>query len=143
MRRHLAWPATLILCLAISGCSSLEKPPMPVVTSVSGAIPTFLGTYGWRTGGHGVQSDAPVPDEFVAGNAAPSVPAGSRLSIDYGCAPDELFAYQWVDHQPTRVELHDSTLQLPREPGVYVYSLESTWANGHASHVIKIATESN
>ena len=141
MRRHGSWLIVLALCLTVSGCTSLEKPPMPVVTSVSGTIPTFLGTYGWRTGSGGVQSDAPAPDEFVAANAAPSVPAGSTLSVDYGCKPDGLFAYQWADHRPTRIELRGGTLQLPRESGVYVYSLESTWRNGHASHVIKIAIE--
>jgi hypothetical protein len=121
MRRHGSWLVVLVLCLAVSGCASQETPPMPVVTSASGTIPALLGTYGWRTGEHGVQSDAPVPDEFVAGNAAPLVPAGSSLTIDYGCEPDDLSAYQWVDHEPVRVELHNGALQLPRESGVYVY----------------------
>ena len=31
-------------------------------------------------------------------------------------------------------------LTLPADPGTYVYSLESTWREGHASHVVKIAT---
>lgn len=141
MRRYASWVLLLVLCLAVSGCTASEQPPMPVVTSVSGTIPTLLGTYGWRTPGHGVESDAPVPDEFVAANPAPSVPAGSGLSIDYGCEPDDLFAYQWRGHEPTRVEIRNGTLQLPQEPGVYVYSLESTWQDGHASHVIKIAIE--
>jgi len=141
MRRVLA-VLLVAICLAVAGCTALDKPPSPRVTAAGVTIPAQLGTYGWSRPGHGIQSDAPVPDEFVAMNAAPSVPAGSSVSIDYGCQPDDLFAYEWTDHEPTRVEIRSGTLQLPQESGVYVYSLESTWQEGHASHVIKIAVES-
>lgn len=127
------------MCGAVAGCTALDKPLLPTVATLSDAVPVRLGTYGWTSPGFSIQSDAPVPDEFVTDVAAVTAPCGSTISIDYGRRPRDLFAYLWTDHEPTRVEIRDGTFTLPADPGTYVYSLESTWREGHASHVIKVS----
>lgn len=129
----------VMVVLAASGCTVLEKPPTPLVTAGDITVPALLGTYGWSAPGHAVQSDAPVPDEFVASANPVSLPSCSVLKVDYARRPQELFAYRWVDHEPIRIEIARGVFSLPQEPGTYVYSLESTWREGHASHVIKVA----
>ncbi|MHB8071646.1 MAG: hypothetical protein ACYDHF_06850 [Candidatus Cryosericum sp.] len=138
MRRRLL-VLLAVVCVAAAGCTALDKPLAPRVTVVGVTVPALLGTYGWSAPGHAIQSDAPVPDEFVAAVIAVPVPAGSILSVDYGRRPQDLFAYRWVNHEPTRIDMPNGTFQTPMEPGTYVYSLESTWREGHASHAIKIA----
>lgn len=137
--RRLFCALPVVMCLTICGCVALEKTPFPDITAANVSIPTRLGTYGWSTRGHGIQSDAPVPDEFVSDAVPVSVPPGSTLSIHYEHTPRDLFACLWLQHKPTRVAITKGILQLPTAPGVYVYSLEATWKEGHASHVIKVA----
>ncbi|MFA4932457.1 MAG: hypothetical protein WC625_06100 [Caldisericia bacterium] len=138
--RRLALILIVTMCCVAAGCATLSEPVTPVVTATSGPVPVRLGTYGWLAPGHGVQSDAPVPDEFVADVLAVTAPCGSTVSVDYGRRTQDLFAYLWNDHKPIRVEIRGGMLTLPADPGTYVYSLESTWREGHASHVVKIAT---
>ncbi|HWQ21889.1 MAG TPA: hypothetical protein VN478_04090 [Clostridia bacterium] len=128
----------IVACSMFAGCAALQEPIMPTVTVASRNVPVRLGTYGWRSPGQGIQSDAPVPDEFVVDVQAVSAPCGSSVSVDYGRRPGDLFAYVWNDHEPTRVEIQGGTFTLPLDPGTYIYSLESTWREGHASHVIKL-----
>jgi len=130
----------VVMCCVAAGCTSLSEPVTPIVTTTSGPVSVRLGTYGWQSPGHGIQSDAPVPDEFVTDVPAVTAPCGSTVSVDYGLQPRDLFAYLWNDHEPTRVEVRGGMFTLPADPGTYVYSLESTWREGHASHVVKIAT---
>jgi hypothetical protein len=138
--RRVALILSIAMCCMAAGCVALREPVTPVVATTSGPVPVRLGTYGWSSPGHAVQSDAPVPDEFVAHVPAVTAPCGSTVSIDYGRRPRDLFAYLWNDHEPTRVEIRGGMLLLPTHPGTYVYSLESTWREGHASHVIKVRT---
>jgi len=137
--RHLFWVLPVAICLVICGCAVSETPPTPLVTTDAGvSVPVRLGTYGWTTRSHGIQSDAPVPDEFAATMAPVSVPPGSALTVHYGYEPCELYACLWHDHKPTRVETTGGSLQVPEASGTYVYSLEATWREGHASHVLSV-----
>lgn len=138
--RRLVLTLTVAMCCMFAGCATLSEPVTPVVATISGSVPVRLGTYGWRSPGQGIQSDAPVPDEFVTDVTAVTAPCGSTVSVDYGRRPRDLFAYLWNDHEPTRVEIRGGTFTLPPDPGTYIYSLESTWREGHASHVIKLET---
>jgi hypothetical protein len=138
--RRLVLTLMIVMCCMFVGCSALSEPVTPVVATTSGPVPVRLGTYGWQSPGQGIQSDAPVPDEFVVDVTAVTAPCGSTVSVDYGRRPRDLFAYLWNDHEPTRVEVRGGMFTLPADPGTYVYSLESTWREGHASHVVKIAT---
>ena len=138
--RYIALILSVVMCCMFAGCITLSEPVTPVVTVTSGPVPVRLGTYGWRSPGHGIQSDAPVPDEFVPDVPAVTAPCGSTVSVDYGLRPRDLFAYLWNDHEPTQVEIRGGMFTLPADPGTYIYSLESTWREGHASHVVKIAT---
>lgn len=138
--RRLVLTLMVAMCCMFAGCATLSEPVTPVVATISGSVPVRLGTYGWRSPGQGIQSDAPVPDEFVTDVTAVTAPCGSTVSVDYGRRPRDLFAYLWHDHEPTRVEIRGGTFTLPPDPGTYIYSLESTWREGHASHVIKLET---
>jgi hypothetical protein len=138
--RRLVLTLMIAMCCMFAGCATLQEPIAPDVAVASGAVPVRLGTYTWLSPGHSVASDAPVPDEFVTDVTAVTAPCGSTVSVDYGRRPRDLFAYLWHDHEPTRVEIRGGTFTLPPDPGTYIYSLESTWREGHASHVIKLET---
>ncbi|MDR6549889.1 hypothetical protein [Paenibacillus qinlingensis] len=122
------------------------EPPRPTIMAGKTKINFAQGSYCWSGFGKGTCSDMPSPPDIVKyQNLIPEVvPAQSPIKITFRNKPkrDTLGAMKWTSANATGtfegVQVKNSELIVPKEKGVYTYSIYANWRRGSSSYIFVI-----
>ncbi|MGG0658101.1 hypothetical protein [Rummeliibacillus pycnus] len=115
------------------------KPPTPTITIENNAVEVAQGSYCWG-GLINVQCVDKVspPDVIKHQKLKPVVVSpGAELKIEFNRKPLEntLSASIWFNkNEMENVRLNDNVLLVPKEKGVYFYSVSAHWEKGSSSY---------
>ena len=120
-----------------------RKPPKPTITIENKIVEVAQGSYCWR-GPMNAQCVGMIspPDIIKHHELTPVVVSpGAELKIDFNRKPLEntLNASLWLSNDETEnAPLNDKVLVVPKEKGVYIYSISARWEKGSSSYVFVI-----
>lgn len=125
MKRLLPYAILVVLILLLSGCS--PNPPELKVYSGNTNVPTVLGSYCWKSLVSKLCVDMIPPDDLLKekGYTPPVVPPGSTLRLTFTVSPDPGSVV--ISQPPEKPLISDGTLSIPKEPGIYTYSVSAQW----------------
>ncbi len=119
------------------------KPPKPIITIENKTVEVAQGSYCW----HGLINVQCVdkispPDIIKHYELKPVVVSpGAELKIEFKRKPLEntLNASTWFsNNEIENAPLNENVLLVPKEKGVYIYSVSAYWEKGSSSYVFVI-----
>jgi hypothetical protein len=139
----------LILFVILVGCTpsgSVGSPPPVSVVVNDSTYNTKLGSYSWSSKGLlssiGVDADGESPYNIAIDMEPIPVRKSSKIEILTENKPT-LSVYIWDDESTGdyEVPLDDNMLEVPDEPGRYVYEVYAEWDQGNGSYTFVIEVE--
>ncbi|MCY9550067.1 hypothetical protein [Lysinibacillus xylanilyticus] len=115
------------------------KPPKPTITIEKNTVEVTQGSFCWN-GLINVQCVDKIspPDLIKQQDLKPVVVSpGAELKIEFNRKPLEntLGASIWFNkNEMENVPLNDNALLVPKEKGVYIYSVSAHWKKGSSSY---------
>ena len=67
-----------------------------------------------------------------------AVPAGAFLDVGFAVPPRRFQVDRWIGDRPDPVKLADDRVPLPRQPGLYTYSITATWPRRGAAYTFLV-----
>ncbi|MGD2196961.1 hypothetical protein [Lysinibacillus fusiformis] len=119
------------------------KPPKPTITIENNIVEVAQGSYCWG-GLFNVQCvDKISPPNIIKHEKLKPVVVspGAELTIEFNRKPlkNTLSATIWFNkNEMENVQFNDNVLIVPKEKGVYIYSVSAHWKNGSSSYVFVI-----
>ncbi len=119
------------------------KPPKPTITIENNIVEVAQGSYCWG-GLFNVQCvDKISPPNIIKHQKLKPVVVspGAELKIEFNRKPLEktMSASIWFNKNKMEyVRLYDNVLIVPKEKGVYIYSVSAHWEKGSSSYVFVI-----
>ena len=119
------------------------KPPKPTITIENNTVEVVQGSYCWG-GLINVQCVDKIspPDIIKHQELKPVVVSpGAELKIEFNRKPQEntLGVYIWFSNDEIEnAPLNDNVLLVPKEKGVYIYSVSAHWEKGSSSYAFVI-----
>ena len=120
-----------------------SEPPTPNVTIGDVDIPTTQGSYCWE----GLLSAQCVDKAYtslydMASTHKPTVVSpNEKIKIEFKKKPiaGTMKVEQWVDEDNIqKVEVKNGSIVVPKEKGVYVYSVVSDWKQGDGNYAFSV-----
>lgn len=120
-----------------------SEPPTPNVTIGDVKIPTTQGSYCWE----GILSVQCVDKAYtslfdMASTHNPTVVSpNEKIKIEFKKKPIDgtMKVEQWVDENNIqKVEVKNGSIVVPKEKGVYVYSVVSDWEQGDGNYAFSV-----
>lgn len=115
------------------------KPPKPIITIENNTVEVAQGSYCW--GGQCVDMISP-PDIIKHHELKPvAVSPEAELKIEFNRKPQEntLVASIWFSSDEVEnAPLNDNVLLVPKERGIYIYSVSAHWEKGSSSYAFVI-----
>lgn len=119
-----------------------SEPPTPNVTIGLVNIPTTQGSYCWKGLISAQCKDMAYTSLFdMASSHKPTVVSpNEKIKIKFKKVPiAEINVEQWADEENGQnVEVKNGSIVVPKEKGVYVYSVVSNWEQGNGFHAFSV-----
>ena len=115
-------------------------PAGPTLSVAGTPIPAVRNAHCWEQRGGRVCADGlTAPATIAAKGLKPTtVPAGSFLDVDFAVPPRRFQVHRWIGDRPDPVELADDRVPLPRQPGLYTYSITAAWPRRAAAYTFLV-----
>jgi hypothetical protein len=129
----------ILSLLFITACA--PDPPKLTAKVNEKLIKVYQGSYCWNEYGQGVCADTISPVEMVKKDAPTVVPKGSELKLRFNYEPkkESIGASIWINGEARDQKIVNSdTIVLPKEPGIYVYSVHANWKEGDSSYALQV-----
>ncbi|MEK4080541.1 hypothetical protein [Solibacillus sp. FSL K6-1126] len=119
------------------------KPPKPTITIENNTVKVAQGSYCWRGLINAQCVDMISPPDIIKHHELKPVIVSpeAELKIDFNRKPLEntLTASLWLSNGETEnAPLNDNVLVVPKEKGVYIYSVSANWEKGSSGYVFVI-----
>ncbi|MFS0688828.1 hypothetical protein AB1K89_06260 [Sporosarcina sp. 179-K 8C2 HS] len=119
------------------------KPPKPNITIENNTVEVAQGSYCWGGLINKQCVDMISPPDIINHHELKpvAVSPGAKLNIEFKRRPLEntLDASIWFSNDEVEnVPLNDNVLLVPKEKGVYIYSVSARWEKGSSSYVFVI-----
>ena len=119
------------------------KPPKPTITIENNTVEVAQGSYCWRGLINAQCVDMISPPDIIKhhGLKPVVVSPGAELKIEFNRKPQEntLAASIWFNNDEVEnVSLNDNVLLVPKEKGIYIYSVSAHWEKGSSSYAFVI-----
>ena len=119
------------------------KPPKPSITIENNTVEVAQGSYCWGGFVKFQCVDKISPPDIIKhhGLKPVVVSPGAELKIEFNRKPIEntLDASIWFSNDEIEnAPLNDNVLVVPKEKGVYIYSISAYWEKGSSSYVFII-----
>lgn len=119
------------------------KPPKPIITIENKTVEVAQGPYCWRGPISAQCVDMISPPDIIKHHELKPVVVspGAELKIKFNRKPQEntLVASLWFSNGETEnAPLNDNVLVVPKEKGVYIYSVSARWEKGSSGYVFVI-----
>lgn len=120
-----------------------SESPTPIVTIGDDEVPTTQGSYCWE----GLFSAQCVDKAYtslfdMASTHNPTVVSpNEKIKIEFKKKPIDgtMKVEQWVDENNIqKVEVKNGSIVVPKEKGVYVYSVGSDWKQGDGNYAFSV-----
>lgn len=134
----------LVLVVLVFGINFVFnlKPPKPTITIENNTVEVAQGSYCWRGFITQCVDMISPPDIFKHHELKPVVVSpGAELKIEFNRKPLEntLDASIWFSNDEIEnAPLNDNVLLVPKEKGVYIYSVSAHWEKGSSSYAFVI-----
>ena len=119
-----------------------SEPPTPSVTIGDVDIPTTQGSFCWKglISGQCVDKIYASPLEMAAEHKPTVVSSNEEVTIKFKKAPlGKLVVTQWVGENNTKsITVKNDKIKVPKEKGIYVYSVIANWEKGSGSYAFSI-----
>ncbi|MDW0118638.1 hypothetical protein QTL97_17065 [Sporosarcina thermotolerans] len=120
-----------------------HTPPKPTITIENNTVEVAQGSYCWGGLIKGQCVDMISPPELIKHHELKpvAVSPGAELKIKFNRKPQEntLVASIWFSNDEVEnVPLNDDVILVPKEKGVYIYSVSARWEKGSSSYVFVI-----
>ncbi len=134
MKRGLTLAVLLILVVCVIVFEPFRgAPPNPEVEAKGKDVPTVQGSYCWDSLLRSRCGDKIYRDglDMANGQKAVNVSAGASVRVKLSGNPEEVKLTQWDEQKKkSPVVLKDDQFNVPTEPGLYAYELNSRWKQG-------------
>ncbi|MEO4052649.1 hypothetical protein [Solibacillus sp. CAU 1738] len=118
------------------------KPPKPTITIESNKVEVAQGSYCWSGVITAKCVDIIAPPEIIEHQELKPVLVSpeAKIKIEFNREPKELGVNKWSSHDEIEdVPLNeDDVFLVPKEKGVYIYSVYGQWKKGSSSYVFVI-----
>jgi hypothetical protein len=116
--------------------SRLSEPPIGYGMIGSLKVQFVKGSYRWNN----AIADAPSPVDLVKHLSRPlDITNGTTMSIQFNAEtkPDSVSVFLWNERnqQPAQIPISEDTIQLPAEPGKYIYDIVAKWSENEVHYV--------
>ena len=119
-----------------------SEPPTPSVTIGDIDIHTTQGSFCWKglISGQCVDKIYTSPLEMAAKHKPTVVSSNEEVTIKFKKAPlGKLVVTQWVGENNTKsITVKNDKIKVPKEKGIYVYSVIANWEKGSGSYAFSI-----
>ncbi|MFJ7737628.1 hypothetical protein ACIQ2D_15040 [Lysinibacillus sp. NPDC097287] len=134
--------AVIVLVVGIYFVFNL-KLPKPIITIENNTVEVAQSSYCWRGLINARCVDMISPPGIIEHQELKPVVVspGAELKIEFNRKPQEntLGAYIWFSNDEVEnVPLNDNVLVVPKEKGVYIYSVSAHWKKGSSSYAFVI-----
>ncbi|WP_155594030.1 hypothetical protein [Lysinibacillus cavernae] len=119
------------------------KPPKPTITIENNTVEVAQGSYCWGGLINGQCIDKISPPDIIKHQHLKPVVVSPRaeLKIEFNREPQEntIGAYIWFSNdEMKKVLLNNNIFLVPKEKGVYIYSVSAHWKKGSSSYAFVI-----
>lgn len=123
--------------------ASNSEPPKPVITIENKTVKVAQGSYCWNGFINAQCVDKISPPDLIKHHEIKTVVVspGAELKIKFNRKPLEntLNASIWFsNNEVENAPLNENVLTVPKEKGVYIYSISAYWEKGSSSYVFII-----
>lgn len=120
--------------------------PKPIITVEGKKVDWEQGSYCWEWLLNSICTDMPSPPELIKiqGLEPVAVSPYSKLKIEFKKEPLEntLTVSSWISNKDSKsVLLRDNAILVPKEKGVYVYSVSAGWKKGSSGYAFVIEVQ--
>ena len=119
-----------------------SEPPTPSVTIGNVNIHTTQGSFCWEgpISSQCVDKIYTSPLEMAAEHKPTVVSSNEEVTIKFKKAPlGKLVVTQWVGENNTKIiTVKNDKIKVPKEKGIYVYSVIANWEKGSGSYAFSI-----
>ncbi|MEK4031396.1 hypothetical protein MKZ02_23325 [Pseudobacillus sp. FSL P4-0506] len=125
--------------LVLTACQ--PNPPKLSATVNEEPVKIYQGSYCWNENNKEVCADTSSPEDMVKGDVPTAVAERSKLKLHFDYQPKKgsLGADIWNNGEAREQNIVNSdTIILPREPGIYIYSVYANWEEGDSSYVLQV-----